>query len=150
MPIVGDFTVISGKPDAGGRTGDFENPYRIGDNSGDGPFRIHFGTGGLHNSPGLLTFMVRGIPNGRAANVRINGHRIGVLTGTEIEAGQRDRDKVWRYQQFAIPTNVLSGANSNDANRLDIGAIPITSGGAQGDFNDFDVRDIVCYFHQVA
>lgn len=150
MPIVGDFTVISGKPQPGnGRVGTFDNPYRVGDNTGGNSLSLFFGTGGKHLSGGLLTMMVRGMENG-AANVRINGQIVGRLHGTRIDADLPDGEKTWLYEQFAIPTNVLNGADADNANQLEIGVVDLPGGSGNDQFDDFDVRDIVCFFHQVA
>ena len=48
---------------------------------------------------------------------------------------------IWRHEQFVIKTNVLNSGN----NTLLIDAVPTGSS-----FDDFLVRDIVCFFHQEA
>jgi len=141
MTVLSDFAAIQFSPD----DGTFERPYRVGDNPGNdtpnGPLQIPFNTGGMHHSPALLTLMVRGITVTDGARVAIRTTNGEIDIGRLLPVRAEDVD-VWRHEQFIIPTNVLSGSNSM-ANTLVIGRA-----GPQGSRDDFEVRDIVCFFHQ--
>jgi hypothetical protein len=54
-------------------------------------------------------------------------------------------DGRWRQEQFQIPTNTLS---PDKLNKLIIGRVDLPGGGEAHD--EFEVRDIVCFFKQFA
>ncbi|MCV0387958.1 MAG: hypothetical protein K5821_16485 [Nitrobacter sp.] len=108
MPVLCDFTVLN-KPGSGGlagRDGSFDRPYVIGDNLTTA-FRHTFNTGGRHQSPGLLTLMVRRLTRG-SARVAIHSSLNGEVTIGRIQASSASHGEFWRHEQFVIPTNVLS------------------------------------------
>ena len=98
---------------------------------------IKFNTGGLRHAPALLTLMVRqltaGGPNGDGGRVSIkNGSRerdIGRLRPSSATNGD-----LWRHEQFIIPTNILVDGDN---------FLVLRRAG-----ENFQVRDIVCFFHQ--
>lgn len=143
MPIVGDFSIVSHQTHAPtGRFGNLASPYIIGDNSLDQPLELSFGTGGRHNSPALITMMVRSLTDGHARVVLNNDHEIG-----RISPSSSEDQSTWRQEQFVVHSNILSGANSDEANTLQI--FPVQEADdVPGDHDDFFVRDIVCFFHQ--
>ncbi|MEM9050211.1 MAG: hypothetical protein AAGC92_16020 [Pseudomonadota bacterium] len=137
-------------------TSTFENPYHIGNDTNINPhldadtdgdsLRFPFGTRGLHQSPGLLTMMVRGMAPGPSAHVRIASAVpgsfntiIGVITGGT-------NTSVWYHHQFKVPTNVLSGANNEAANVLHLGL----ARRADNSIDDYFVRDIVRFFYRAS
>lgn len=131
MPIVGDFTAItSGVP---GEPGTITNPFEI--SSGGSSLKLAFGTGGRHHSPGLISLMVRRLTSG-TPNVRITTSVSNVVIGQLTPSSGADKN-VWRHEQFVVPTNVLSGENGKP-NMLHFGVAG----------SDYEVRDVVCFFHQ--
>ncbi len=162
MPILADFTIIQADehPNATAQFGDgtFENPYMIGDAStvpgsvtpqdpnGVGRLELGFGTGGCHHSGGLLSMMINGLTMD-SASVRINGHQVGRLQPTP--GATTSEARIWRQQQFLVPSNLLNSASSDTANTLVIGRADHDNPSPGNLFDDFRVRDIVCFFHQV-
>jgi len=154
MPILADFTIIQRDehPNANAQfgSGTFDDPYVIGDTStqpsGAGRLELGFGTGGCHNSGGLLSMMINGLTLD-SASVRVNGFQVGRLQPTR-DATTREA-RIWRHQQFIVPGNLLNPANSDTANTLIIGRADHTNPSSGNLFDDFRVRDIVCFFHQV-
>lgn len=133
MPIVADFASITrGVP---GEPGTFGTPFVIA--QGGDSLKIPFSTGGRHHSPGLLSFMLRRLTSG-TPNVRITTSQSNHVLGQLRPTSAADQH-VWRHEQFAIPTNLLSGASGN-ANVVHFGV-----GGS-----NYELRDIVCFFHQEA
>lgn len=141
MPVLSDFTAIqfdSKEPNEGS----LKNPYTVGGAGSTGPLVIPFNTGGLHHAPALLTLMVRrltvGGPNGDGGRVAIrnaNGEKdIGRLRPSS--AANVD---LWRHEQFIIPTNILVNGNNS---------LVLGRAGPEGNRDAFQVRDIVCFFHQ--
>ena len=154
MPIVADFTVLNKETADKLQNGTFEHPYVIGDASGQ-RFEHTFNTGGRHHASGLLTLMVRELTQGsaRVAIKRKDGAEITL--GRLQESSQQDAH-MWRQQQFVIETNILSSGSGED-NTLVIGRVDAEPTGADGApqgprnrFDDFQVRDIVVFFHQAA
>ena len=102
--------------------------------------------------------MVRGLNLGNdttfqsgTADVRIrseftnaNGAQIGRLQPYGAPSAGSGEDRfLWRHQQFLVPTNILSPDSGNNTNTLIIGRVS-----SSGTFDHFEVRDIVCHFHQ--
>ena len=160
MPIVADWTAIR-FPDNDAKSGTFFEPFAVRD---DRALEIPFGTGGrVHDAngnriDGVITLMVRGLNFGDdtsfqsgTADVRIrsehtgaNGAQIGRLQAYGAPAAGAGEDRfLWRQQQFLVPTGILSSDSGNDSNTFIIGRV--SSGGT---FDHFEVRDIVCHFHQ--
>lgn len=151
MPILGDFTVLqfSGTPDLL----TYEQPLTVG--SGATSFAdsttIAFGTGGVEtNTPGLLTMMVRGMNRTAEANVRITSEFVGLGSPDsflgKLQGLPNSLQGQWFQQQFRIKTNMLSPADSDTANLLHLGVAQLQRG--SGNFVEYEVRDIVVYFHQ--
>lgn len=159
MPVLADWTAIRFDNDATGGT--WFDPYSV---TADRALEIPFGAAGrVHNAnnnriDAVVTLMVRGLNFGNdsafssgTADVRIrsehtaaNGARIGRLQPYGAPAAGAPEDRfLWRQQQFLVPTNILSPDSSDEANTLIIGRV--SSGET---FDAFQVRDIVCHFHQ--
>lgn len=140
MPVLADFTtmekvqVVNGKETI---VGTFEHPYTVG---GSKRFEHVFNTGGRHHAPGLLTMMVRNLTQG-SARVAIKGVQNFEVTIGRLQPSAAADNSLWRHQQFIIPTNVLTSGD----NLLVVGRIL----DGDGDLLDtFQIRDIVCFFHQ--
>jgi hypothetical protein len=146
MPVLCDFITIQfdEKDPKKPNSGSVFFPFVVGAAGSTGPMVIRFNTGGRHHAPALLTLMVRkltvGGPNGEGGRVAIknaNGEKeIGRLRPSS--AANVD---LWRHEQFIIPTNVLVDGD----NQLVLGRA-----GPEGNRDPFEVRDIVCFFHQAA
>lgn len=146
MPVVADFTVLNKMNVDGTQNGTYQKPYKIGDSSG-ARFEHTFNTGGRHHSPGLLTLMVRRLSEGTA--------RVAIKRkdGTEVNLGRLQESaaadvSLWRQQQFIIGTNILDPGDGED-NTLVIGRVKINPLG-DNQYDDFEVRDIVVFYHQIA
>jgi hypothetical protein len=125
MPVLCDFTVIQ------------DGIVTIGD--GGPEFVKSFGTGGRHNSQALLMINVRGLTD-NFAQVQINNTPIKALQpSTQANSGQ------WFSQHMVIPSHLLSPVEGN--NQIRIKRVSETGAGG-GSFDDFEVRDVVCFFHQ--
>jgi hypothetical protein len=146
MPVLSDFIVLN-KPGAGGlagQDGTFEHPYVIGDNL-DKRFTHTFNTGGRHHATALLSLMVRGLSRG-SARVAISSSQNGEVNIGRIQASSPANREFWRHEQFIIERGILSPDDS-EANTLIIGRVEDNQAGG-GTFEEFEVRDIVCFFHQ--
>ena len=142
MAVLSDFTVI--QFDSKENPGSYAEPYIIGDNLSES-FKLAFNTGGEHHSPALLTLMVRRLTIG-SARVAIKSpttQNLEKTIGRLDPSPTRLRD-LWRHEQFVIPTNLLNSGSDGKPNTLVIGRVP-----GDGEPNEeFEVRDIVCFFHQ--
>ena len=143
MAVFSDFTVIqfdSKEPNEGS----YKNPYTIGDNL-PGSFKITFNTGGEHHSPALLSLMVRRLTIG-SARVAIKSPTTQNVEKTigRLDPTPTSLRNLWRHEQFVIPTNLLNSGSAGEPNTLVIGRVP---GDGQPN-EEFEVRDIVCFFHQ--
>lgn len=131
MPVVSDYAIV------------LDEPVRIGD--GQPVFERRFGTGGARSrSQPVLMLMVRGLTD-RAAEIRLNEQVIGVISPSPTFNAD-----MWFAQHFAVRTGILSGASSSTANELQINAVGENRPSAGNQFDDFEVRDIVCMFQQDA
>jgi hypothetical protein len=133
MPVVSDFVVILGDT----------NDVIVGDDH----FLWEsepFGTGG--REPGglaILTFMVKGLTQAQNdVDVRINGQHVGWIFR------YNGANPAHWYTQII---NIGPGVLNNGPNILRLQAVEIEGGGGGGNnFDDFSVRDIVCFFQQEA
>ncbi|MCA8880672.1 MAG: hypothetical protein KDA73_12135 [Rhodobacteraceae bacterium] len=151
MPILGDFTVLKMSGDPSVLT--VIEPAIVGRDASSNAdsLKIPFGAGGCRvNDTGILSMMVRRLNRSAVAAVRIESEfssiasddsLVGILTGTQDELQDQ-----WFQQQFRIPTNTLSPANSNSANVLHLGIARLQGG--TGAIVEYEVRDIVVHFHQ--
>jgi hypothetical protein len=128
MPVVCDFTVIQ------------DGTVTIGDNTGK--FQQSFGTGGRHNSQALLMVNVKGLTRKFAA-VRLNGTFLKALQ----PAVEASRDQ-WFTQHMVLPSHLLSP--NEGQNVIEIFHADNTNSADGGQFDDFEIRDVVCFFHQEA
>lgn len=131
----------------------YEQPVTVGSGAtsfGDST-TITFGTGGVvTNTPGLLTMMVRGMNRTAEANVRITSEFVGLGSPDsfigKLQGMPDSLQGQWFQQQFRIKTNILSPADDDAANTLHLGVAQLQRG--SGNFVEYEVRDIVVYFHQ--
>ena len=129
MAIVSDFTLIQGDAD-----------QVIGD--GSILWEKTFATNGrLDNQSAILMLMVQGLTGATAdVDVVINGVVVG---------------HIFRYNGahashwYTNIINIEGGKLRDGDNTLRLLAVP-TAGGGGDNFDDFAVRDVVCFFHQNA
>ena len=132
MPVVADFTLIQG-----------DNPVTIGD--GMPVWETTFNTGGREsNSPAFLIFNVRGLTHTNVnVNVKINNQVVGQIGRYP---GQDQTASYWFTQMIAVSGSTLNNGN----NELQIDAVGWPGATNANKFDDFDLKDVVCFFHQSA
>lgn len=129
MPaVVSDFTVVQG--DVSKRIGDgaiiWEKRFRT--------------DGAINTRPTILMFMVKGLTAAESSvEVKINGERVGVIFPYTGSDGDH-----WFTQIVNIGPRVL---NDGD-NELQIVAESFPDAGRGDLFDDFYIRDAVCWFKQ--
>ena len=128
MTVVSDFTVIQ------------SGVATVGDPNANVLQRHFRTTNNNDNQIALVTMMVSGLAAG-SAPVRLNGHEIGEIA--PHDAGS----KGWFAEQFAVPKGILKPGQANP-NELQINLVPAANPSPGNVFDDFQVRDIVCFFHQ--
>ena len=127
MAVLSDFVVIQG-----------DSNRRVGD--GATLWEKNFNTGGRHSGgAAILMFMVKGLTVAeKDVDVKINNTSVG---------------KIFRYNGananhwFTQIINIGSGILNNGNNELQIEAIDYEGGGSDH-FDDFYLRDVVCFFQQ--
>lgn len=138
MPVVADFNFArtAGNSDIGDGSG--SSQQTVGDNllGGRAEWTVH--TGGRHTSPGFLLMQVRGLTLNQPAVVLLNGIQVGVLPPTPGGDGS-----FWYTHMVAFGGGLINDGN----NELEIQAPPNPTS-ASDHFDDLNVRNIVCFFHQ--
>lgn len=129
MPVVSDFNVIQAES------------VNIGDGR---DFDRTFNTGGRYPSEGYLTFNLKGYTSTNwAIQVHVNNFHVG-----NIYPYQGANRSYWYSQSMVIRSGVLRDGN----NAIHFDAAPLNPGLAtQTDrLDDFQVKDMVVFFHQRA
>jgi hypothetical protein len=129
MPVVADFTVIQG-----------DAVRRIGD--GATLWEKQFPTGGRYVPGGaILMLMVKGLTVAtKPVDVKINNRSVGRIYP------YRGADPNHWFTQII---NIGSGILNHPYNELQIQAVDYVGGG-DDNFDDFYLRDVVCFFNQEA
>lgn len=138
MPVLCDFTQIVG-----------DTPVTIGD--GLPVWEASFGTGGrVSTETALLIFNVRGLTYANTnVNVKINNstvgqiHRYGGLTNAERD----DTANYWYTQMIAVSGSTLKADGNNE---IQIEAVGFPGATNTNKFDDFQLKDVICFFHQSA
>ena len=128
MPIVSDFVVIQG-----------DITRRIGDRAT--LWEKTFDTvGRAHGGLAILTFMVKGLIHTESnVDVKINGKHVGRIFN------YKDADpNHWFTQIMTIGSNILNDGE----NKIHIEAVSYPSSESGDIFEDFYIRDVVCFFKQ--
>lgn len=129
MPVLCDMKVIQG-----------DAQKLIGD-GGTANWEPKFNTGGRRASgDAILMLMVKGLTNARSdVPVKINGTQVGVI---ELATGNNANQ--WFTQIISI-----GGANLKDGdNELEISAAPASQPGPGNLYDDFILKNVVCFFQQ--
>jgi hypothetical protein len=131
MPVVSDFTVIQG-----------DGRITIGD-SGTTLWEATFGTGGrAANEIAFLIFNVRGLTDATTdVAVKVNNVEVGTIR--RYASGNNNAGD-WYTQMITVDGSTLNSGN----NELQIEAVGWPGATAGNMFDDFDLKDVICFFHQ--
>jgi len=137
MAVVSDFEVIQGDVDK-----------RIGD--GATLWEKNFNTGArLSNQNAVLMFMVKGLTYAtKGVDVKVNDKSVGQIFPYRWPTQQlRDADADHWYTQII---NVGGNMLNDGMNELQIQAIGFPEATGTNKFDDFSIRDVVCFYKQNA
>ncbi|MGH3978339.1 MAG: hypothetical protein ACRDRZ_04965 [Pseudonocardiaceae bacterium] len=150
MPVVSDFIQIIG-----------DAPVTIGD--ANVVFEASFNTGGREagtsvGQTAFLIFNVRGLTHANQdVVVRVNGTEQGTIQhyfpgGPGVNEGDIDDPAKLRHQNHWYTQLIaLTGSQLNDGdNELQIEAVRFPGNTAGNTFDDFQIKDMICFFHQNA
>lgn len=131
MPVVSDFTVIQG-----------DGRVTLGD-SGLTLWEATFGTGGrAANEMAFLIFNVRGLTDTDVdVVVKVNNVDVGTI---RRYGGNNENSGHWYTQMITVDGSTLISGN----NELQIEAVGWPGAEAGNMFDDFDLKDVICFFHQ--
>lgn len=132
MTVLSDFTLIRG-----------DSPVTIGD--GMPLWEATFGTGGrVASETALLIFNVRGLTVTNVnVVVKVNNVEVGQI---RRYGGDGDIANNWYTQMIA-----LNGSQLNDGfNEIQVAAVGWPGATSGNLFDDFELKDVVCFFHQEA
>jgi hypothetical protein len=135
MPVLCDFTQIVG-----------DSPVTIGDSLP--VWEKSFGTGGRQaDETALLIFNIRGLTYAtNTVNVKINNQVVGQIHpyGGLNNAERDDAAKYWYTQMIAVSGSTLVDGN----NEIQIDAVGFPGATNTNKFDDFQLKDVICFFHQ--
>lgn len=135
MPTLCDFAQIVG-----------ETPVTIGDSRP--VFEQKFNTGGRNSKhPAFLIFNVQGLVRAdRDVNVKINNQVVGKIFRymSTTEDVRKDVEQYWYTQMIAFSGPVL---NDGD-NEIQIDAVGWSGATNPNKYDDFKLKDLICFFHQ--
>ncbi|MEM8789453.1 MAG: hypothetical protein AAGE76_14430 [Pseudomonadota bacterium] len=89
----------------------------------------------------MLLFMVRGLTGGHPATVKVNNQFVG-----RIEAYPDAHPGHWYMQMI----NISGGPLKDGTNELQIDAAAPANPGPGNQFDDFRVKNVLCFFQQKA
>ncbi len=137
MPVLCDFTQIVG-----------DSPVTIGDSLP--VWEQSFGTGGRwSDETALLIFNIRGLTHATTSvNVKVNNQVVGQIHpyGGLNDAQRTDTAKYWYTQMIAVSGSTLHDGN----NEIQIEAVGFPGATNTNKFDDFELKDVICFFHQAA
>lgn len=137
MPVLCDFTQIVG-----------DAPVNIGDALP--VWEKNFNTGGRHrDGTAFIIFNIRGLTYADAnIDVKINNRSIGRIYPYPC-LNDADRNNVarhWYTQMIAMNGSELN----NGDNEIQINAVGFAGSNNANRFDDFEIKDVMCFFHQSA
>ena len=137
MPVVCDFTQIVG-----------DTPVTIGD--AQPVWEATFNSGGRYAAgTAFLIFNVRGLTFTTVnVNVKVNNQVVGQIFryGGLNNAEKTDNANYWYTQMIAISGSTLKDGN----NEIQIEAVGFPGSTNANKFDDFQLKDVICFFHQSA
>jgi len=109
-----------------------------------------FNTGGRNSSAtAFLIFNVRGLTFAQTnVNVKVNNVIVGSITPYG-GLNKTEKDDVAKYYYTQMISLSGSQLNSGD-NEIQIEAIGFPESTSSNKFDDFDVKNMMCFFHQTA
>ena len=146
MPVVCDFIEIVG-----------DRPVTIGDKNPG--WEKSFNTAGRNRShSGFLIFNVRHLTHtDRDVPVRINGTRVGFIYNYRPGGGGIDRSNGSQPEKFRQADHwytqmiAFSGRQIDSGdNTISIEAVSFPEDTSSNRFDDFQIKNLVCFFHQSA
>ncbi len=150
MPVVCDFIQIIG-----------DAPVTIGDSNV--VLERSFNTGGREGGTGIdrtafLIFNVRGLTHANQdVVVRVNGTQVGTIGhyfpgGPGVNTNDvNDPSKLRHQNHWYTQLIALTGSRLNNGNNeLQIEAIRFPGSTGSNTFDDFQLKDMMCFFHQDA
>ncbi|MDP8304924.1 MAG: hypothetical protein RAO75_00180 [Candidatus Chlorobium antarcticum] len=137
MPVLCDFIQIVG-----------DTPVTIGDSQA--VWEANFNTGGRYSSgTAFLIFNIRGLTyTNKNVNVKINNKNIGQIAryGGLSNEERNNIAGFWYTQMIA-----MNGSTLNDGkNEIQIEAVGFPGSDNANKFDDFQLKDVMCFFHQSA
>ena len=131
MPTLCDFIEIIGN-----------KPVTIGD--GRNPWQGTFDTGGRREEArALLIFNVRGLTYAQeGARVEINEEEVGTIVPY---SGKDATAHDWHTQMISVSGSTIKDSKKN---RITIHAALYPGTSAGNAYDDFDIKNLVCFFHQ--
>lgn len=146
MPVLCDFTLIVG-----------DSPISLGDSNQ--VWEEDFDTGGRRsNSPGFLIFNVRHLTHSNHdVVVSFNGNQVGVIYnyrpgGAGIDSTNINQPEKWRQADHWYTQMIaFSGDQLNSGkNTIQIQAVQFPEHTRTNEYDDFQIKDMICFFHQEA
>jgi hypothetical protein len=134
MPIVCDFRMIVG-----------DKPVQIGDATKP-IWGAKFSTLGRYkDGVAFLIFSVRGLTYAQdSLDVNVNGQVVGQITPTYFPAAP-PLEGWWFTQMIAMSGSVL---HDDKENSILIQAVTFVGASGSDVFDDFQIKDMFCFFHQ--
>ncbi|MBD2441010.1 polysaccharide lyase family protein [Nostoc sp. FACHB-110] len=101
------------------------------------------------NRTAFLIFNIRGLTDTESeVKVKINNETIGTITPYPglSEASKQQIKKHWYTQMIGIPGKVLKDGE----NEIQIEAVGFPGANNSNKFDDFVIKNVICFFHQNA
>jgi hypothetical protein len=140
MPVVCDNETIRG-----------DTPIVIGDNNPI--WEVHFNSGGrVSGKTAFLIFNVRRLAHAvESVPVKINDSEVGRIYPYALPNGQPNTHNQdhWFTQMIAFSSDVLND-DDGPQNTLEIQAVSFPDATGSNALDDFELKNIVCFFHQRA
>ncbi|WP_174134342.1 hypothetical protein [Parasulfitobacter algicola] len=145
MPEVCDFVHVTRNPiTIGDRNRVYEHHFGTGGRNSRSSGFIILNVSGLTHSDGSVVVSINGVEIGRIQNYRPGGAGISQSDGNQAEKWRQAHH--WYTQMIAFDgTRLRDGSNT-----LQIEAVDFPEDSASNRFDDFQVKDVVCFFHQNA
>lgn len=140
MPVVCDFVMIQG-----------DGAVNIGDSANRSGWKKTFNTGGRHG--GGAAFLMLNVQNltatQQSVQVKVNDREVGRIMPYYPSGnfGDRNREAAhWYTQMINIGPNVLNSGN----NTIEIEPVSWQDATSGDLYDDFKVKDVICFFQQNA
>jgi len=143
MPVLCDFAEIVGN-----------EPIQIGDSRHH--FQQEFHTGGrIASRPCFLIFNVKHLTHTETpVEISINGNRVGEIQpyfpGGDGISSSDDQPEKWRQAPHWYTQMIAFNGQEirRGKNRIDIDAVELPNPGERNKYDDFQIKNMMCFFHQ--